>query len=367
MGNTSNIEWTDATWNPTTGCSKVSAGCKNCYAKRDWARLQHLPAYTGRRFEDVATHEDRLITPLRWQKPRRVFVNSMSDLFHEDIPTAFIDQVWTVMLLSPQHTFQVLTKRPERMQAYLTDSRLYRRVLDIADRQFRSVFQYARNVGISNPSYGSARWIWLGVSVENQDTIGRIEYLTQTPAVVRFVSAEPLLGPLDLRRYLAPWRCAACQWQFWPDQATGEDALQCPCCQADDDQIFEEPWYDRGISRGIDWVIAGGESGPQARPMHISWVRSLRDQCEYTGVPFFFKQWGEWKPGSDFCWDAKTHVVLNNGQHWPGTMTFEDINKHADGRMSDLDAIAMRRVGKKAAGRELDGRTWDGYPLHWSR
>lgn len=282
------IEWTEATWNPVSGCSKVSQGCKHCYAEREWPRLAAPRArpniYTGRAFTDVKCHPEKLDIPLRWQKPRRIFVNSMSDLFHEDVPDEFINQVFEVMNQAHRHVFQVLTKRPERMLEYM------------------STRKWPNAVTI----YGAAPLnVWLGVSIEDQATADeRIPLLLQTPAAVWWISAEPLIGPLMIDTFLG----------LLPE---------------DDDGA---PYPGR-----IDWLVVGGESGPQARPMHPDWARSLRDQCLECGVPFFFKQWGEWAP------DAP-------------------ISKYADSTIKLDDGTYLRFVGKKRAGRELDGRTWEEYP-----
>jgi protein gp37 len=234
------IEWTDATWNPITGCSKVSPGCAHCYAETlALTRLAGKPGYRGLPWTpenaaaNVVLHPDRLDLPLRWRKPRRVFVNSMSDLFHERVPAEFIDRVFATMALSPQHTFQVLTKRPERMAGYLVGDGITRRPW-IAEAAQTNI---------------DARWplpnVWLGTSIENDRYVGRADALRETPAAVRFISAEPLLGPL--------------------------------------------PSLDL---TGIDWLIVGGESGKGARPMDPEWVRDLRDRAVDAGVAFFFKQWG---------------------------------------------------------------------------
>lgn len=218
------IAWTDETWNPIRGCSRVSPGCENCYAERMAARFcgpgqpYEGLAKDGRWTRRVRLVEERLCDPLRWKRPRRVFVNSMSDLFHEDLDLDDIARVFAVMDLAAQHTFQVLTKRPGRMSDYM------RARYDVC------------------PAPDN---IWLGVSVEDQQRADeRIPLLTNTPAALRFISCEPLLGPVSLRRF----------------------------------------------QRKIGWVIAGCESGPGARPMDLEWVRSLRDQCVAAGVPFFFKQ-----------------------------------------------------------------------------
>lgn len=217
---TSKIEWTDTTWNPVTGCTKISPGCANCYSERMTKRLQAMGQQKYRHgFNRVVTHHDELTKPSRWTKPRKVFVCSMSDLFHQDVPDHFIRHVFSVMGHNRRHIFQVLTKRSERL---LTYAQLY-------------------------PSDFRPRNIWVGVSVENQDVAEeRISHLIGVPSAVRFLSCEPLLGPLYLGEWLAE----------------------------------------------LDWVIVGGESGPRARPMDPDWVRSIRDDCFDTATPFFFKQWG---------------------------------------------------------------------------
>jgi protein gp37 len=214
MGDNSAIEWTDATWNPVTGCTKVSPGCKHCYAERLAVRLQAMGVANYRNGFRVTLHPDQLLLPLRWTRPRRVFVNSMSDLFHEGVPQTFVSQVFSVMERASQHVFQILTKRAERLEALA-------------------------------PTLPWPANVWQGVSVENEDHVWRIAHLQRVPASVRFLSLEPLLGPIE------------------------------------------------GLSlEGISWVIVGGESGPKHRPIRVEWVRSLRDQCRAVGVPFFFKQWG---------------------------------------------------------------------------
>ncbi len=208
------IEWTEATWNPVTGCSKVSPGCANCYAERMAKRLQAMGQPNYRDGFAVRTHERMLALPLTWSKPRMVFVNSMGDLFHEDVSLDFIRQVFHVMLVTPRHTYQLLTKRAERLAAVAPD------------------LTWPGNV-------------WMGVTVEDNERLLRVERLSEVPAAVRFLSVEPLLGPL-------------------PDLSLAE----------------------------IDWVIVGGESGPGARPMREEWVVAIRDSCVAQSVPFFFKQWG---------------------------------------------------------------------------
>lgn len=235
MARDSKIEWTEATWNPVTGCTKVSPGCKNCYAERFALRLKAAknPSYANG-FQ-VTLHERVMPLPLKWRKPQSIFVNSMGDLFHEDVPDEFILTIFDIMNQASWHRFQILTKRSDRLLRL-------------------------------NPKLKWAPHIWMGVTVEDSEHVYRVNQLRQTGAAIKFISLEPLLGPivgLDLHR--------------------------------------------------INWVIAGGESGPYARPLEPHWITSVRDQCLESKVPFFFKQWGG--------------------------------------------------VRKKKAGRELDGRTWDEMPL----
>ncbi len=208
------IEWTEATWNPVTGCHQVSPGCAHCYAKTFAERWRGIPGHHYEQGFDLRLWPERLAQPLRWRRPRVIFVNSMSDLFHESIPDAYVAEVFDVMARAGQHTFQILTKRHERMAA-------------LAD-----ALPWPENV-------------WVGVSIENRRFVHRAGYLREVPATVRFISAEPLLGPLE-----------------------GLDLT------------------------GIDWLIAGGESGPRHRPVRVEWVRELRDRCAHETVAFFFKQWG---------------------------------------------------------------------------
>lgn len=222
------IEWTDRTWNPATGCNKVSPGCKYCYAE---ALTRRFPGHFTQGFK-FTLHSERLEQPLRWRKPSMIFVNSMSDVFHEQMPLAYLREIFRIIELSPRHTFQVLTKRHERM-------------LELAP-----LLPWPEN-------------LWLGVSVENQRYAHRVDYLRQVPAAVRFLSCEPLLGPLELNL------------------------------------------------SGVSWVITGGESGPKHRPIEAEWVRSIRDQCSAAGVAFFHKQWGGRNPkagGREL--DGTTHNEL---------------------------------------------------------
>jgi protein gp37 len=262
------IEWTDTTWNPVTGCTKVSPGCKNCYAERMTER------FGRQKFTDIVLHPDRLDAPLRWRKPRRVFVNSMSDLFHEAIPDSFIDRVFAAMALAQRHTFQVLTKRAARMHEYFKRGPC---------GLFESINDAAREISgrddiavLPTQKHGMVptRWplptVWLGVSCEDQERAGeRIPLLLQTPAAVRFVSAEPLLGPID---FDSTCEGDPCESNF----LTG---------------ISGQRIYD-GKKCALDWIIVGGESGPGARPMNLAWARSIVEQCRAAGVPCFVKQLG---------------------------------------------------------------------------
>jgi protein gp37 len=293
----SNIEWTDRVWNPVTGCTKVSQGCKHCYAEgvanRFFATqyprvptVDHLVTMghsvettRPRRFTDVMTHEDRLLEPLRWRKPVKVFVNSMSDLFHEDVPDAFIDRLFAVMALCPQQTFQVLTKRPERMHAYLAHEDVDQRVAELAMAQScRGNFDDYDEEWTADDAWNYIpSWplpnVWLGVSVEDQATADqRIPLLLDTPAAVRFVSYEPALGPVNFSWMLTEGWC--------PEHDFDGGGCSGPC----------RARRDRG--HRIGWVIVGGESGPGARPFDVAWARSTVEQCRAAGVPVFVKQLG---------------------------------------------------------------------------
>lgn len=306
MGKTSEIEWTDATWNVIGGCTEVSEGCDHCYARRGAYRMQFNPKapkrYEGtvRRYQGkyLWTHRINLDwealedpAPLRWTKPRRIFVCSMSDLFHPKVDDLFIHDVWKIMMKAKRHTFMVLTKRPNRMR--------------------RWIYQASMRP-LSN--------VWLGVTAENQQRADeRIPILLDTPAAVRFVSIEPMLGPVDL---------------FDVD---GEISVR---------MSELNPRELRYPADALDWVIVGGESGREARPMHPDWARTVRDQCTEVGIPFFFKQWGEWAP-ADTVGRGLQKFVSPRGERG-------DFGAPGD--------YAMTRVGKRVAGRELDDRTWDEFP-----
>ena len=276
------------------------------YAEREWPRPAAPRAqpnlYTGREFTDVKCHPEKLDIPLRWTKPRRIFVNSMSDLFHESVPDDFIFDVFSVMERAKHHIFQVLTKRPERMLELIGEP---------------------VNAGEKAPPQN----IWWGVSVEDQATADeRIPLLLQTPAAVRWVSAEPILGNIDLTRI-----------DYIAESMSHVDSLR--------GAYFYDGLNEPPATPKLDWIVAGGESSPQARPMHPDWVRAIRDQCHTARVPFFFKQWGEWA----------SNIVLES----------ERGDRSKSERISGgklCDSVWMTRFGKKSAGRTLDGRTWDKYP-----
>ena len=259
MGKTS-IEWTDETWNPVTGCTKVSPGCRHCYAERFSERFRGVPGHPFEMGFDLTLRPERLAQPLGWKKPRRVFVNSMSDLFHEDVPDEFIDRVFVVMSLAQRHTFQVLTKRAERMREYCSSPETLGRIVADTAEVLDGIDSAKVAISHHEDGFQGIRWphVWLGVSVEDQKRADeRIPLLLETPAAVRFVSAEPLLGPVDFGAAM--------------DQ--------------------------------IDWVIVGGESGPGARPMDPEWARFLREQCHACRlsaakacIPFFMKQMAKKKP-----------------------------------------------------------------------
>lgn len=329
MSDHTHIQWTDATWNPITGCSVVSAGCKHCYAMRlAGTRLRHHPSRAGLTRPhsagpvwtgEVRLNADWLDQPLRWRRPRRIFVCAHGDLFHPAVPVEWIDQVFAVMALAPQHTFQVLTKRPGRMLDWFRRTP-YTRILRQADI-LRAARPNLCSVGISDPTRTPWSWVWLGVSVEDQPTADeRIPLLLQTPAAVRFISAEPLLGPIGLARHFP---------------------------------------HVHGMRNDRFWVIAGGESGPGARPSHPDWFRILRDQCQAAGVAFFFKQWGAWEVASAANGHFGSRMPVTGERYvWLGS-----DGRTQTGSSNGLEAAyAAARVGKRAAGRLLDGREWNESP-----
>ena len=249
----SKIEWTDVSWNPVTGCTKISPGCEHCYAERMSKRLAGRFGYPAENPFTVTCHPDKLDQPLHWKKPRNIFVCSMGDLFHEDVPEQFIWRCFLTMSIATQHTYQVLTKRPKTMAKMM-------RIAFSSDLHVHS---------------GPAPNVWLGTSCENQDTANeRIPHLMKTPAAVRFLSLEPLLGPVDLD-------CI----NFGDNIAVSSGSV-----------IVASAAGNQPFNPVIDWVIVGGETGPGARPMDPDWARDIRDQCKAAGVPFFFKAMGGGQP-----------------------------------------------------------------------
>lgn len=361
MGQQSKIEWTDATWNPVRGCSVLSPGCTNCYAMKQahrfagpgkpYAGLTKMtrggPVWTG----EVAEIWEGLDQPMRWQRPRRVFVNSMSDLFHERVSVDFIAHVFAYMAYAPQHTFQVLTKRAERMHQVLTSDEFDERYHDatlIARTEAEEIFgargwfdpneRRTNDIRALDPALPLAN-LHLGVSAEDQRRADeRIAPLLATPAARRLISLEPLLGPVHLSNvYIGPDSALHRAWGF-PQQVDHINAL-----------------HAANRAR-IDWVIVGGESGPGARPVHPGWVRWVRDECVADGVPFLFKQWGEWAP------HAPIPGFDEGGALRDGSVRYlEGDGREPDGHFRRGDA-AVRRVGKAAAGRLLDGVLHNEFP-----
>jgi protein gp37 len=359
MAENSTIEWTDATWNPITGCSVVSPGCTNCYAMGlAGTRLKHHPSRAGLTVDSkagpvwngqVRLNEAWLTQPMLWSRPRKIFVCAHGDLFAEGVPDAWIDRVFAAMAASPQHTFQVLTKRVARMRAYLTATDVVERIIaallvfndeigtgktsrDPKNGAGWNAWAASENLKLGNEKSSWPLWplkhVWLGVSAEDQRRADeRVPDLLATPAAVRFVSAEPLLGFIDFE---SAWH--------------GESALdsecwgQCGWCEKGYPALHNcqqgRGDWEKGRS-GLDWIIVGGESGPGARPMHPDWARLIRDQCASAGVPFFHKQHGAWA---------------------------ESVGQSAAAPFTHVDGLMMSRVGKKLAGRLLDGAEHNGMP-----
>lgn len=306
MTTQSDIEWTDATWSPVIGCTKESPGCKNCYAEREvetrWSKNPRS-MWFGRKFTDIGLRAEALGQPLGWRAPRRIFVCPRADLFHPAVPFDFIAAVFGTMAVTRRHTYQVLTKRAARMREFFEK---------VSPENVREYTQRHTVGGMIQGWMHEGGWQWplpnvhLGVSIETQPYADeRIPELLATPAMVRWISAEPLLGSLSIDRWLRP------------RQTPLEDGYR-----------GDHPPGWRTDFRTLSWVVVGGESGPDARPMHQEWAISLRDQCQAAGVPFFFKQWGEYLQGA----------------------------YGADGQPT------FARVGKRTAGRDLGGREWNEVP-----
>ena len=344
MADKTGIEWTDATWNPIAGCNDVSEGCRHCYARGMARRLAAMELGAAAKYPErearskyqgltvlqgshvvwtgkITFDEAALLDPLRWKTPRRIFVNSMSDLFHEGVTDEQLDRIFAVMALCPQHTFQVLTKRPERMLAYLSQGPFNGWTGGRSSGVIEALTHIGQgiHVALGRLVEGPLPNVWLGVSVEEAKWKSRIDLLRQAPAGKRFLSLEPLLGDL------------------------GEVDLT-----------------------GIDWVIVGGESGkgPGIRPLHPDWARGLRDQCVAAGVPFFFKQWGEWLP---FTQRQPGQIANSVGydcayETSAGLMYVGKRANLVNADLMDAGRSGWWRVGKKAAGDLLDGVQWHQFP-----
>ena len=302
------IEWCEESWNPITGCSPVSEGCEHCYAKRMAQRLKGRHGYPEDDPFRVTFHPDRLKQPFTWKKPRHIFVVSMGDLFHNDVDPVWIFRVFNIIgsCSLQKHIFLLLTKRPETMKAAI-------------EAYCKIVREFRQNSNM-NPDFEFYDNVWLGVTAENQQRADEcLPILLQIPAAKHFVSIEPMLGPVDLH--------------IRDTQA---------------DIIWRRTHGGSYQREFLDWVILGGESGPGARPMHPDWARSVRDQCQEARVPFFFKQWGEWKPCESY-----------------GEAVYSTGRKHCDSKSTDdlTDwSFIMNKVGKKAAGRLLEGQEWNERP-----
>lgn len=362
MGKTK-IEWAQASWNPVTGCTPISEGCEHCYAKRMATRLRGRCGYPAGAPFLVKVHPDRYNEPFGWRKSKKIFVCSMGDLFHEDVPFPWINEVFSVIQRCTHHRFMVLTKRPERMRNYIS------KVLQVCGWP---------ESDIPFPN------VWMGITAETQRRADeRIPVLLEIPAARRFVSVEPMLGPVDLKCYLQPGRKfhmslnvkGALLNKYSMDALHDDDGRLMSRGEAkerlelldfqgikyvpsDDCDNFDPQKGCLGhTTPALDWVICGGETGPGARPVHPDWVRSLRDQCQMAGTPFFFKSWGDWRAFETPDVPINRDWVdgcFNGDVFYPGL-----ANTDCKGSSKK---ILMFHVGKKAAGRLLDGRTWDDEP-----
>ena len=315
------IEWAEEVWNPITGCSPISEGCQNCYAKRMATRLKGRFGYPKDEPFSVTFHQDKLDQPLKWKKPRMIFVCSMGDLFHKNVLIEHMVSILRTAIKTPQHKFLILTKRPSSMEFFFN-------------------FVVGQGVIPSIPP-----WIWLGISAENQQRADeRIPILLQIPAAKRFVSIEPMLGPVDLRRI--------------KNKGDEIDCLSGYVDENDGDGCFRRQ-YEK-----LDWVILGGESGPGARPVHPDWVRFARDQCQAARAPFFFKQWGEWHSNSGGYYNLKNVALFNKEQNEETPIYLRDLEPSRRDNWDEFFSgdTHMYKVGKKAAGRLLDGREWNERP-----
>lgn len=366
----SKIEWTELTWNPIVGCSHVSPGCDHCYAERmayrlacieskkykgDLSKVHYAGALNKKKWNGKTEFvESALTKPLHWRKPRMIFACSMSDLFHESVPFEWIDRVFAVMALCPQHTFQVLTKRSKRMLEYFSEPKTKTgncyagQVLpEVQFRVHRKAIAMVHERQTGNQgrqlNMWDGRWplpnVWLGVTAEDHQRANeRIPDLLKCPSATRFVSVEPMVGPVDLISYFNPLSCPNCGKVDCPDgyDVLGADVEKLFCNNCGDEVVVD-------ILDPLDWVICGGESGPGARPMNPDCARSLRDQCKEAGVSFFFKQWGKYLPQYQL-----QSMDENTWRHI-------DENRIAPKSFGVGYAFKYWPVGKKKAGRLLDG------------
>jgi protein gp37 len=311
---TTKIDWCDEVWNPVTGCSKISPGCDHCYASRMALRLAGRCGYPKMNPFQVTLHQDNLAKPKAWKKPRRIFVNSMGDLFHNDVRDEWIMAVMKTIEACPQHTFLILTKRINRAVEF---------------------FGGLSGAGLTAPAIPN---LWMGATVESADYLWRIGQLMLIPAAKHFISIEPALGPVDITLYLPQI-----------------------------ERVVRGVTVPRSIDYyvpGLDWVIMGGETGPGARPMHPEWVRSIRDQCKATGTPFFFKGWGAWcevsfengKRGR--IYGPSRACVSEGGEWWESSNRFIDQICYPN----ESEGVIMKRFRDKAEkvayGRKIDGKEW---------
>lgn len=358
MSDNTHIEWTDATWNIITGCTLLSEGCRHCYAATlAVTRLKHIPSRAGlarinavgeAKFTgEVRFNQQWLDQPLRWKKPRRIFVCAHGDLFHENVPDEWIDKVFAVMALCPRHTFQVLTKRPERMATYFAGRRAnFGRASEVLHKMDHPCNEDDHDWAVDQlDAFDSSgrlmHQVWLGTSVEDQATAeARVPHLLATPASVRFVSAEPLLGPVDFRKLSDEnWTTETLHLDATTGFTHNAGFVQEEIATRDGAPLL------RDLPPRLDWVVVGGESGRGARPMHPDWARSIRDQCQAAGVAFFFKQWGAWAPIS-----------------FDDLMSEEMESLEIEGKLHGFADQPMLLSGKARAGRLLDGREWNQMP-----
>ncbi len=369
MSDGTKIEWCDATVNAINGCSLASPGCTNCYAMKQAHRFPvrqglTMPSKGGMVWTgEVRLSETALLQPLRWRRSRTIFWNAHGDTFHDAVPDDWIDRMFAVMALTPQHKHLVLTKRSARMRDYFADAGWARRVSQIVNDWPEA------KIGTGNEfigdlwlmKRGAIKNVWLGTSAEDQPRLDeRIVHLINTPdAFGRFLSLEPLLGPIVLPR--VDFHCDLCcgtgHLARWPKGRCHQCGGRGHKPAISTDPKFGTPSVPM---RRIDGVIVGGESGPGARPMHPDWARSLRDQCAAAGVDFHLKQWGEWAPGecADYAQTRTEKVASWCDGHWH----FDEITPRVSEELHRDDEPDLWRIGKKRAGRHLDGVLHDALP-----